>query len=160
MGLGWQVILAARAAQQGQSLAEIRQVLADAKRRVHLFAGLDTLEYLRRSGRVNSLMARFGQLLHIKPIIDIGDGEANMAGRERSRHKIIERLKEMTVELGPLQSLAVQHTACYDAAQQLATEFAQTLPHLDEPILICEATTAVGAHLGPNGLGIAAVAAK
>jgi len=160
MGLGWQVILAARAAQQGQSLVEVMQVLEDAKRRVHLFAGLDTLEYLRRSGRVNSLMARFGQLLHIKPIIDIGDGEANMAGRERSRHKIIERLKEMTYELGPLQSLAVQHTACYDAAQQLATEFAQTIPHLLEPILICEATTAVGAHLGPNGLGIAAVVAK
>jgi DegV family protein with EDD domain len=160
MGLGWQVILAARAAQQGQSLAEVMQVLADAKRRVHLFAGLDTLEYLRRSGRVNSLMARFGQLLSIKPIIDIGDGEANMAGRERSRHKIIERLKEMTYELGPLESLAVQHTACYAAAQQLAAEFAQTIPHLREPILICEATTAVGAHLGPNGLGIAAVVAK
>ena len=160
MGLGWQVILAARAAQQGQSHAEILQVLADAKQRVHLFAGLDTLEYLRRSGRVNSLMARFGQLLNIKPIIDIGDGEANIAGRERSRHKIIERLKEMTYELGPLQSLAVQHTACYDAAQQLAAEFAQTIPHLREPILICEATTAIGAHLGPNGLGIAAVVAK
>jgi DegV family protein with EDD domain len=160
MGLGWQVILAARAAQEGQSLAEIMEVLEDAKRRVHLFAGLDTLEYLRRSGRVNSLMARFGQLLHIKPIIDIGDGEANMAGRERSRPKIIERLKEMTYELGPLESLAVQHTACYEAAQQLAAELAQTIPHLREPILICEATTAVGAHLGPNGLGIAAVVAK
>lgn len=160
MGLGWQVILAARAAHQGQSLAEIKQVLADAKRRVHLFAGLDTLEYLRRSGRVNSLMARFGQLLHIKPIIDIGDGEANMAGRERSRHNVIKRLKEMTYELGPLHSLAVQHTACYDAAQELAAEFTRTIPHLREPILICEATTAVGTHLGPNGLGIAAVLAE
>jgi fatty acid-binding protein DegV len=66
----------------------------------------------------------------------------------------------MTYELGPLQSLAVQHTACYDSAQQLAAEFAQTIPHLREPILICEATTAVGAHLGPNGLGIAAVVAE
>jgi DegV family protein with EDD domain len=160
MGLGWQVILAARAAQQGQSLAGIMRTLEDAKRRVHLFAALDTLEYLRRSGRVNSLMARFGQLLNIKPIIDIGDGEANIAGRARSRHSAIEHLKEMTYELGPLQSLAVQHTACYDSAQQLAAEFAQTIPHLREPIFICEATTAVGAHLGPNGLGIAAVIAE
>ena len=54
----------------------------------------------------------------------------------------------------------MQHTACYDAARQLAAEFAQTIPHLREPILICEATTAVGAHLGPNGLGIAAVVAE
>jgi DegV family protein with EDD domain len=160
MGLGWQVILAARAAQQGQSLAGIMQTLEDAKRRVHLFAALDTLSYLRRSGRVNSLMARFGQLLHIKPIIDIGDGEANMAGRARSRHNAIERLKEMTYELGPLQSLAVQHTACYADAQQLADEFARAIPHLREPIFVCEATTAVGAHLGPNGLGIAAVVAE
>ncbi len=160
MGLGWQVILAARAARQGQSLAGIIQALEEAKRRVHLFAALDTLSYLRRSGRVNPLVARFGQLLSIKPLIDVGDGEVSMAGRARTRHNAIERLKELTYDLGPLQSLAVLHTASYEAAQQLAAEFAQTLPQLREPIIICEATTAVGTHVGPNALGIAAVVAE
>lgn len=160
MGLGWQVILAARAAQAGRATVEILQVLEEAKRRVHLFAMLDTLDFLRRSGRVNALIARFGQLLSIKPLIDVGDGEASVVGRVRTRHNAIERLKEMTNELGPLQSLAVLHTACYDSARQLADEFAQTLTQLREPIIVCEATTAVGTHVGPNALGIAAVTAE
>jgi len=160
MGLGWQVILAARAAQQGKSVAEIMQVLQDTKHRVRLFAALDTLEFLRRSGRVNALVARFGQLLSIKPIIEVGDGEVSMVDRVRTRHAAIERIKAMTYALGPLQSLAVLHTSNYDTARALADEFAMTVPHLREPIIVCEATTAVGTHVGPNGLGIAAIVAE
>ena len=160
MGLGWQVILAARAAQQGKSVAEILQALHDAKDRVRLFAALDTLEFLRRSGRVNALVARFGQLLSIKPIIDVGDGDAVMIDRVRTRHAAILRIKEMTYEIGPLQSLAVLHTSNYETACALADEFAMTVPNLREPIIVCEATTAVGTHVGPNGLGIAAVVAE
>jgi DegV family protein with EDD domain len=160
MGLGWQVILAARAAQQGKSVAEILQALQDAKQRVRLFAALDTLEFLRRSGRVNALVARFGQLLSIKPIIDVGDGEAVMIDRVRTRQAAIARIKEMTYEIGPLQSLAVLHTSNYGTACALADEFALTVSNLREPIIVCEATTAVGTHVGPNGLGIAAVAAE
>jgi DegV family protein with EDD domain len=160
MGLGWQVILAARAAQQGKSVAEILQALQDAKQRVRLFAALDTLEFLRRSGRVNALVARFGQLLSIKPIIGVGDGEAVMIDRVRTRPAAIVRLKELAYALGPLQSLAVLHTSNYETARALADEFAMTVPNLREPIIVCEATTAVGTHVGPNALGIAAVAAE
>jgi DegV family protein with EDD domain len=160
MGLGWQVILAARAAQQGKSVAEILQTLQAAKQRVRLFAALDTLEFLRRSGRVNALVARFGQLLSIKPIIDVGDGEAVMIDRVRTRQAAIVRVKELTYALGPLQSLAVLHTSNYETACALADEFAMTVPNLREPIIVCEATTAVGTHVGPNGLGIAAVTAE
>ncbi len=160
MGLGWQVIYAARAAQQGKTLEEIMQALQAAKQRVHLFAALDTLEFLRRSGRVNALVARFGQLLNIKPIINVEDGEAQMVDRVRTRHTAIERVKELTYALGPLQSLAVLHTANLAAARELAAEFAQTFPQLSEPIIVCEATTAVGTHVGPNALGIAAVVAE
>ena len=160
MGLGWQVILAARALQQGRSTAEILQVLQDAKHRVHLFAALDTLEFLRRSGRVNALLARFGQLLSIKPIIDVGDGDVSMIDRVRTRQAAIDRVREMTYELGPLQSLAVLHTSNPETARGLAGEFTMTVPNLREPIIVCEATTAVGTHVGPNGLGIAAIVAE
>jgi DegV family protein with EDD domain len=160
MGLGWQVILAARAAKQGKSDAEIVQLLQEAKPRVRLFAALDTLEFLRRSGRVNALMARFGQLLSIKPIIDVGDGEVFMIDRVRTRHAAIDRIRQMTYNLGPLQSLAVLHTSNYKTARALADEFAQAMPKLREPIIVCEATTAVGTHVGPNGLGIAAIVAE
>ncbi len=160
MGLGWQVILAARAAQQGKSVAQILQVLQNVKRRVHLFAALDTLEFLRRSGRVNAFLARFGQILSIKPIIDVGDGEVTMIDRVRTRHAAIDRIKEMTYRLGPLQSLAVLHTADEETARALADDFAMTVPNLREPLIVCEATTAVGTHVGPKGLGIAAVVAE
>jgi DegV family protein with EDD domain len=160
MGLGWQVILAARAAQQGRSAAEIVQMLQAAKQRVRLFAALDTLEFLRRSGRVNAFLARFGQLLSIKPIIDVGDGEVSMVDRVRTRHAAVDRVREMTYNLGPLQSLAVLHTANYDTARALADEFAMSITHLHEPIIVCEATTAVGTHVGPHALGIAAIVAE
>ncbi len=160
MGLGWQVIYAARAAKQGKSADEIMQVLRAVKPRVNLFAALDTLEFLRRSGRVNALVARFGQLLNIKPIIDVADGEVLMVDRVRTRRNAITRIKEMVHELGSLQSLAVLHTANLDAARELAAEFAQTIPTLSEPIMVCEATTAIGTHVGPNGLGVAAVVAE
>jgi DegV family protein with EDD domain len=160
MGLGWQVILAARAAQAGQSTAEIIQLLQAAKHRVRLFAALDTLEYLRRSGRINTFLARFGQLLSIKPIIDVGDGEVFMIDRVRTRHAAVDRIRQMTYDLGPLQSLAVLHTANYDTARALADEFAQSISNLREPIIVCEATTAVGTHVGPNAVGIAAIVAE
>ncbi|CAG0934055.1 Protein DegV [Thermoflexales bacterium] len=159
MGLGWQVILAARAAQQGKSVADLLQVLKDAKRRTRLFAALDTLEYLRRSGRVNALVARFGRLLSIKPLIEVGDGEVTLIDRVRTRRAALDRLKATTYALGPLQSLAVLHTANLETALALADEFAMSIPNLREPIIVCEATTAVGTHVGPNGLGIAAVVA-
>jgi fatty acid kinase fatty acid binding subunit len=160
MGLGWQVILAARAAQEGKSAAEIMQILQEAKHRVRLFAALDTLEFLRRSGRVNAFLARFGQLLSIKPIIDVGDGEVSMIDRVRTRHAAIDRVREMTYNLGPLQSLAVLHTSNYETARALADEFVMSISNLREPIIVCEATTAVGTHVGPNGLGIAAIVAE
>jgi DegV family protein with EDD domain len=160
MGLGWQVILAARAAQQGRPAAEILHVLQNAKRRTRLFAALDTLEYLRRSGRVNALVARFGQLLSIKPLINVGDGEVSMIDRVRTRHAAIDRIRTLTHALGPLQSLAVLHTTNLETARALADEFAMTIPNLREPIIVCEATTAVGTHVGPHGLGIAAIVAE
>jgi DegV family protein with EDD domain len=160
MGLGWQVILAARAAQQGKSAAEILQVLQAAKHRVRLFAALDTLEFLRRSGRVNAFLARFGQLLSIKPIIDVGDGEVFMVDRVRTRHAAVDRIRQMTYDLGPLQSLAVLHIANYETARTLADQFAKSMPNLREPIIVCEATTAVGTHIGPNAVGIAAIVAE
>ena len=159
MGLGWQAIYAARLAQQGNSIAEILQALDDVKSRTRLFAVLDTLDYLRRSGRVNTFVARFGELLNIKPIVNVGNGEVTLADRVRTRRNALERIKAMTYELGPLQSLAVQHITSLETARSLAAEFTQTIP-LAEPIVVCEATTAVGTHIGTNVIGIAAVLAK
>ncbi|HZY41188.1 MAG TPA: DegV family protein, partial [Anaerolineae bacterium] len=153
MGLGWQVIAAARAAQAGQSSAQIIRLLENLRPRVHVYAGLDTLEYLRRSGRVSWASAMLGQLLNIKPIIEVKDGGVAQLERVRTRRTMLKRLKQIAHELGPLDSLAVQHTRAYDDARAMAAELAATL-NVRQPIVVCEATTTIGTHIGPNGLGI------
>jgi DegV family protein with EDD domain len=159
MGIGWQVIAAARAAKQGQSVDQIMKLLEDIRPRIRLFAVLDTLEYLQRSGRVGWIRGFIGQLLHIKPVVQIADSEVNLIDRVRTRHKSIERLKEMVLALGSIASLAVLHTHAHTAAQQLADEFKVLLPNLRGPIVISEATTAIGSYAGSNALGAAVVVA-
>lgn len=159
MGLGWQVIAAARAARQGHSVAAIVRLLEDLRPRVRVYAAFDTMEYLRRSGRVGWARAVLGQLLNIKPIIEARDSEVRQLERVRTRRKMIERLKELARELGPLDALAIQHTRALSDAQALAAELSDTLS-IREPVVVCEATTTIGTHVGPNGLGIIAVKAN
>jgi DegV family protein with EDD domain len=159
MGLGWQVILAARAAQAGQPVEQIVSVLEHVRPRVRVYAALDTLEYVRRGGRIGWARAMLGQLLSIKQIIEVRDSEVISLERVRTRHASLDRLKELIYALGPLQALAVQHTRAPDDARNLATELAARIA-LPEPIVICEATTAIGTHVGPNGLGLIAVMAE
>jgi DegV family protein with EDD domain len=159
MGIGWLVIAAARAARQGQSAAQIMQLIEAMRPRARVYAILNTLEYMQRSGRVSWAKGFIGQLLHIKPIVEVRDGEVKLIDRVRTRHKSIERLKEMVVALGAIESIAVLHTHAHETAQQLADEFKTLLPNLREPILISEATTAIGSYTGSNALGVAVIVA-
>ena len=159
MGLGWQVIAAARAAQAGQSVTQIIELLEDVRSRVRVYAGLDTLEYLHRSGRLSWTRAMLGQILHIKPIIEVRDGVVSQLERVRTRRSLLERLKQLAHELGPLDALAIQHTRAYDDARAMADELAAVLS-IKEPVVVCEATTTIGTHIGPRGLGVIAVKAN
>jgi DegV family protein with EDD domain len=159
MGLGWQVIAAARAAQAGQSVAQIMQLLENVRPRVRVYAGLDTLEYVRRSGRLSWARAMVSQLLHIKPILEVRDGVVSQLERVRTRRNLLARLKELAHELGPLEALAIQHARAYDAARAMADELTATLS-IQQPVVVCEATTTIGTHVGPNALGVIAVKAN
>jgi DegV family protein with EDD domain len=158
MGLGWLVIAAARAAQEGQSLARIVALVEDMKPRVRLFAALDTLEYLRKGGRVGKTVAVLGTLLNIKPLIEVRDSAVLPLERVRTRRKSIERLIELVAELGPLEELAVLHSNAPQEAQRLAEEV--SFLHSLERILIAEVGVIIGTHAGPNGLGVACVIAR
>jgi DegV family protein with EDD domain len=159
MGLGWQAILAARAAQAGRSVEQIMRLLDSIRPRARVYAALDTLEYLRKSGRVGWAKAMLGQLLHIKLIVEARDGEVNQLERVRTRRTALERLKQIAASFGPIQAMAVQHTRAYDEARAMADELQRTLP-IAEPIVVCEATTAVGTHVGPKGVGVIVVLAE
>ena len=155
MGLGWLVIAAARAAQAGQSLAQIVALVEDMMPRVRLFAALDTLEYLRKGGRVGKTVAVLGTLLNIKPLVEVRDSAVLPLERVRTRRRSVQRLIELTAELGPLEELAVLHSNASQEARRLAEEISSLHPL--ERILIVEAGVIIGTHAGPNGLGVACV---
>ncbi len=157
MSLGWMCVAAARAARQGQSVAQIIALLDDMKTRAHVFAALDTLDFLRRSGRVSWASAMMGQLLNVKPIVRVYRGVVSLLERVRTRARSVQRLEELATGLGQLEFLAVLHTTAQEAAQQLARDVAHLAP---PPIPVIEITPVIGTHVGPNGLGLAAIAQR
>ena len=130
------------------------KLLDEMKTRAHIFAALDTIEFLRRSGRVSWASAMMGQVLNIKPIVGVYRGIVKLVDRVRTRARSVQRLKELVYSLGPLESLAVLQTTAHDAAMQLARDLAHLAP---PPIPIVEVTPVIGSHVGPNGLGLAAI---
>jgi DegV family protein with EDD domain len=157
MSLGWMCVAAARAARRSQSVAQIIALLDEMKTRAHVFAALDTLDYLRRSGRVGWASAMVGQLLNVKPIVRVYRGVVSLLERVRTRTRSVQRLEELVTGLGKLDYLAVLHTTAQEAAQQLARDLAHLAP---PPIPVIEVTPVIGTHVGPNGLGLAVIAER
>jgi DegV family protein with EDD domain len=156
MGLGWMVVAAAEAAANGQSVEEILRLIEDVKPRVHVYAMLDTLDYLRRSGRVSWAQAKAAQILRIKPLIEVTRGEVRDLGRTRTRQRASEQLIALIRDLGPLERLALLHTYPPDL-EEFRSRLAGLFPI--EHMLTVSVTTIIGAHVGPNGLGVAVVTA-
>ena len=156
LGLGFQVLAAAEAVRQGASLENVLRLLKEMRQRVRLIAMLDTLEYVRRSGRVSWARARLGNLLQIKPFIELKDGTVFSLGETRTRSKGCQRLKELLHRLGNLERLAILHTNAEAEARQFLADLQLNLPSAP---LVINVTTVIGNHVCPNGLGFAAVIA-
>jgi DegV family protein with EDD domain len=157
MGLGFSVLAAARAAAAGRPLADIAAMLKGLIQRTHLFAVIDTLEFLRRSGRLNYLQAGLGSLLQIKPILKLHDGQI-ITERVRTRGQAMQRLLNLLHERLPVENLAVMHVRARDRAEELLAEVRHLLPAGDIPII--EAAPAIGVHVGPGALGFVCVTAE
>ncbi len=154
LGLGFQVWAAAEAASQGA--AAVRQRLQAARQRVRVYALFDTLEYLRRSGRVSWARAAIGAALLLKPLVELKDGQVLRAGYARTARQGETLLLRRLHELGQLQRLAILHTNAADRARRLLAAV-ENRPAGEIPIV--NVTTVIGAHVGPNGLGFAALLA-
>ena len=157
MGLGFTVLAAARAAAAGQSLAGIADMLKGLIQRTHLLAVIDTLEFLKRSGRLNFLEAGLGSLLQIKPILKLHDGQI-ITERVRTRGQAMQRLLTLLHERLPVEQLAVMHVRARDRAEELLAEVRHLLP-LGE-IRVIEAAPAIAVHVGPGALGFVCVTAE
>jgi DegV family protein with EDD domain len=157
LAAGWIAIAAAEAAQAGASLKEIARQARAMVPRTRLFAALDTLEYLRKGGRVHWAAAFLGNLLQIKPIVELREGVLSLRERPRTFRRALARLAELVQEFGPLERLGVVHARAQEAAIQLADLLGAHYPR--EKILITEASTALVCHAGPGAVGVAAVLA-
>jgi len=155
MGMGWQVLTAAEMAQAGASTEEIKARMLDIQPRSHVWAALDTMEYLRRSGRVSWAAAMVGGLFQIKPLIHLHDGSVGSAARVRTSHRAFETLVEIAHQAAPLERLAVLHTQNMAGARQLLDALVDIRP--DSAVPIVDVTPVIGVHVGPNGLGLGVV---
>jgi DegV family protein with EDD domain len=154
LGTGFQVLAAAQAAEEGRSSSEILALLEDQIKRTHVFAALDTLEYLRRSGRMNFAVSFIGTLLKIKPFLKMYAGEST-AERIRTTAGAMKRLVELLREAAPLEKVALLHSQASERAKALLEEVKSLLPQ--ENILIEEINPVLGVHLGPGVVGFACI---
>jgi DegV family protein with EDD domain len=154
LGLGFQVIMAAEAATRGAIVDEVTALVADVRQRVRLAALLDTIEYIHRSGRVSWAAAKIGGILRLQPLIELRFGIVHRLGLARTRMQGIERLLDSLNSWGPLERLAVLHTNAESTARALLEDVKSKV--MVQPLLV-NVTTAIGTHVGPNGLGVAAV---
>jgi len=154
LGLGYQVLLAAETAAKGAIQDEVLTLVESVRKRVRLTALLDTIEYVRRSGRVTWAVAMLGGALRLQPLIELRFGIVHRLGLARTRLQGIHRMVEVLNSWGSLERLAVLHTNAESAARQLLEDVKSKVA---VPPLLVNVTTVIGTHVGPNGLGFAVV---
>ncbi|HNT76379.1 MAG TPA: DegV family protein [Anaerolineae bacterium] len=156
LGTGFLVETAAKLAAAGRSVADILAAINDQIQRTRVFAALDTLEFLRRSGRMNRFVAGLGSLLQLKPILTMHHGKPD-SERVRTRERSLQRVIDMLREAGMLERVAIVHTHAPDRVAELREKAAALLPEGD--ILTMDITPVIGAHLGPGAVGFAVISA-
>jgi DegV family protein with EDD domain len=154
LGTGFLVVKAAQAAAEGGSMQEIVALLEEQTSRTHVFAALDTLEFLRRSGRMNAVLSTLGELLQIKPFLKMYDGKPS-AERVRTRKHAMKRLVELLYQYSPFERVALLHSDALDRAQALLQEVKDILP--DKEIWFEQINPVLGTHIGPGVVGFACV---
>ena len=152
MGQGLIVIAAAESAQNGASLDKVVEVVHHIIPRVHVRMTFDTLEYLRRGGRVGKAQALMGSLLKINPILGIKDGEAYPFGKVRGRAQAIDYLYDFVGSFPHISRLAVEHATTPDEAEMLINRLDSLFPK--ERIYTSRVSPVVGAHVGPHVIAV------
>lgn len=155
MGLGFSVLAAARASDQGADLAGVTEaVWRTAARTITVFY-VDTLEHLRRGGRIGAAQALLGTALSVKPILRVRDGRIVPVDKVRTASRALVRLEDLVVRLAgddPVD-VAVQHLAAPERAEALAARLRARIPRLGA-LLRSPVGAVVGAHVGPRVLGV------
>ncbi|MCY3888462.1 MAG: DegV family protein [bacterium] len=154
VGLGVMVKAAAAAAAAGHSADEIEAQLAQLKERVFIYAVLDTLENLKKGGRIGTAQALLGSALSIKPCLDLTSGVVEEAGKQRTRGKARNWLAGQVAEAGELEHLAIAHGAADDIDSFVASLGESPAQN---PLTVALIGPVVGTHAGPGVIAAAMV---
>jgi DegV family protein with EDD domain len=151
-GQGLMLLAAARAAAQGASGAEALEAARDVRGTLKMWFAIDTLEYLRRGGRIGAAQALLGSALQIKPILTL-DEEITPVERVRTRRRAMERLVDFAKERheAGADSWVVQHIHDPDTARELVERCREVFG--SDPVFVSEIGPVIGAHIGPGLLG-------
>lgn len=156
LGIGFQVLAAAEAVEQGLQAA--LDAIESTRKRLRVFAALDTMDNLRRSGRVPAAVTILGGMLHIKPLIELTNGEVKPVAALRTTKKANEQMLSLLLQEGELERLAILHTGAEARAREFLGMVMETaIRSMPRNIMMLNVTPTIGTHVGPNGLGFACV---
>jgi len=150
-GLGTQVTVAAEAAAGGSDADEVAALVEGMVGRTHVIGALDTLENLKKGGRIGGAQALLGSLLSIKPLLDISSGEVAEAGKARTRRKALEWLRDQIFALPQVEHLCVAHGGAPDVDDMLAL-LAPRYPA--DTLRVTTIGATIGTHGGPRVMGL------
>lgn len=155
LGLGFAALTAADAADRQLALDEVAAAAADRARRSSAFFYVDTLEYLRRGGRIGAARALVGTALAVKPLLRLDRGAIQPLEKIRTSSRAVARLEDLAVDCaGTVRvDVAVHHLANADRAEALAERLKARLPELAD-LVVAEVGAVIGAHVGPGLLGV------
>jgi DegV family protein with EDD domain len=155
MGSGFAVVAAARAAAAGEDAATVAATARETAAATRTLFVVDTLEHLRRGGRIGAAASMIGTALAVKPVLHVVEGRVVPLEKVRTTARALSRLVQRGVEAadgGPV-SVAVHHLAAPERAERLAADLRARLPGLRE-LYVSELGAAIGAHVGPGAVGL------
>jgi len=157
LGHGMMAVQGARRAAAGATLDEIVAMAEDMACRTKIFATLDTLEYLKRGGRIGAAQALLGSILSIKPCIEVVDGKVEPGPKQRTRSRSLQWLADQVGAQAAGKSEGVENLAVlHGDASDVDTLLGLLNPHFPrEQIVIGQLGAVVGAHTGPRTIGVA-----
>ena len=153
MGLGFAAMAASRAAGGGATVEEAAEVARTTAARSQVLFYVDTLEFLRRGGRIGKASAWLGGALRVKPLLHVVDGEVAPLEKARTANRALGRLTDLAVEAAggqPVQ-VAVQHLQAAERAEAMAQQLREKLK---TDVVVCEVTAVMGVHVGPGCVAV------
>jgi DegV family protein with EDD domain len=154
MGIGWQVLAGAEVAEATGDVEATLKAIHNARQHQKVYAGLATLEFLRRSGRVGWARANIGALLQIKPVVEVIDGSIEPVARVRTFNRAIDKMVELIRAEAPIDKLTILHINNPDALDAIRAQLTDVMPADSITGLI---GPTLGTHIGPGAIGAALV---